>query len=450
MAKYFGTDGIRGAYGAPHMSLDFAFRLGSALGYHLKRIESEKPLNVILGRDTRESGPFLRDALICGLNQHFIYAYDGGIVPTPAVARSVLEQHADLGIVISASHNPASDNGIKIFDAHGSKLSPAQELEIEALIDQETAVTGSLSDPKFYDLDVSGFYTNYARSLLDQHCLKNWKVVLDTANGATCQTSPRAFERWSAELHLMGNDPETSLINDGVGSEHPEKLASAVLKNKAHIGIAHDGDGDRLVVCDETGQVVHGDVLLAIFGMYAMRVGKLASNTLVATNHSNLGLDRSLASVGAKVERVDVGDRNVATRMREIGANIGGESSGHIIFGDWATTGDGLLAAAKLIELMRRTGKTLSELAREVILFPQLTKNLKVAEKPDLKTLKNLQNAKCEIENSLGDAGRLLMRYSGTEPKLRLLVEGPDVNTINGALRKLVNAAEKDLSLIDR
>ena len=431
------------------MCPEFAFRLGSALGCYLKRIEPKKPLNVILGRDTRESGPVLRDALVCGLNQHFIYAHDGGVVPTPAVARSVLEQRADLGIVISASHNPASDNGIKIFDAHGSKLSWAQEAEIEALVEQETTVPGSFSNPKSYDLDVSGFYTNYVRSLMDQHCLKKWSIVLDTANGATCETSPRAFERWSAQLHLLGNDPVNGIINDGVGSEHPEKLARTVLNKNAHIGIAHDGDGDRLVVCDETGHVVHGDVLLALFGMYAMRAGKLASNTLVATNHSNLGLDRSLASVGAKVDRVDVGDRNVARRMREIGSNMGGESSGHIIFADWATTGDGLLAAAKLIELLSLTGKPLSKLSREITLFPQLTKNLNVAEKPDLENLKHLQKAKRDIEDALGETGRVLMRYSGTEPKLRLLVEGSDLNRIKDALKNLERAAEKDLTLID-
>jgi phosphoglucosamine mutase len=431
------------------MCPDFAYRLGDALGRYLRLVEPDKPLNVILGRDTRRSGPVLRDALICGLNQHFIHVHDGGIVPTPAVARSVLEQPADLGIVISASHNPASDNGIKIFDAHGSKLSPAQEAEIEAFIEQVTSVPESFSNPKSYDLDVSAFYTDYVRSLMDQNCLKKWSIVLDTANGATCKTSPRAFERWSAALHLLGNDPERNLINDGVGSEHPEKLARAVIGKKAHVGIAHDGDGDRLVVCDEAGQVVPGDVLLAVLGMYAMRAGKLASNTLVATVHSNLGLDRSLASVGAKVERVDVGDRNVAKRMKEIGSNIGGESSGHIIFSDWATTGDGLLAAAKLIELMSLTGKSMSELSSEVTLLPQLTKNLKVAEKPDLKTLDHLQSAKQKIEDAPGGTMRVLLRYSGTEPKIRLLVEGDDLRRVKAALEEVECAAEKDLTLIE-
>jgi phosphoglucosamine mutase len=449
MTRYFGTDGIRGTYGEPPICPEFIYRLGNALGCFLRRSEPERPLNVILGRDTRESGLILRDALVCGLNQHFIHVHDGGIVPTPAVARSVLEQQADLGIVISASHNPAGDNGIKLFDAAGSKLSPEQEAEIEALIDREVAVPPSWQNPKFYELDVAGFYTDYLRSLMDQHCLKKWRVVLDTANGATCQTSPRAFERWSAELHLLGHRPDRGLINDGVGSEYPEKLASKVLEKGADIGIAHDGDGDRVVVCDETGQILHGDVLLGLLAMHAMRSGRLGAETLVATIHSNLGLDRSLATVGAKVDRTDVGDRNVARRMKEIGANLGGESSGHIIFADWATTGDGLLAAAKLIELMNETGKYLSELSQEIQLFPQLTKNLKVAEKPDLETLKHLQQAKRNIEGAMGDDGRVLLRYSGTEPKLRFLVEGSRTDSLKGWMLELARAAAKDLTLID-
>lgn len=447
--KYFGTDGIRGRYGDPHMNPGFVFRLGNALGHYLKGIATKKPLNVILGRDTRASGTVLRDALVCGFNQHAVHVHDGGIVPTPAVAYAVCEQGADLGLVISASHNPASDNGVKIFDAQGAKLSPEQEMSIEAIVERERWVPDCLSEPKFYEIDVSAFYVNYLRSLMDQHCLKKWSVVLDTANGATCQTSPSAFERWSASLYVIGNEPDGGLINNHVGSEYPEKLAQTVLEKHAHIGIAHDGDGDRLVVCDEKGQVVHGDVLLALFGMYAMRAGKLAANTLVTTVHSNTGLDRALASVGAKVERVDVGDRNVARRMREIGANIGGESSGHIIFSDWATTGDGLLAAAKLIELMSQTGKSLSELSAEVVLYPQKTKNLEVRAKPQIATLQNLQREKQKIEDELADAGRVLVRYSGTEPKIRLLVEGPDVAMLDMALKRLERAAKMDLILID-
>lgn len=447
--KYFGTDGIRGAFGEAHMCPAFAFRLGDALGAYLRQSVPEKPFNVVLGMDTRESGPSLRDALVCGLNRQSVHVHDGGIVPTPAVARLVIEQRADLGIVISASHNPATDNGIKIFDADGSKLTQAQEAEIEALLDLDSALPLAWPKPESFQLDVAAFYIDYIRALMDQKCLKKWRVVLDTANGATCQTSPRAFQHWSAELHLIGNQPETSRINDGVGSEYPQKLAQAVCDKKAHIGIAHDGDGDRLVVCDENGRVVHGDVLLGLLALHALRSGRLSANTLVCTIHSNRGLDHSLAKFGVKVERVDVGDRNVAKRMREIGSNLGGESSGHVIFADWATTGDGLLAAAKILQVMDETGKPLSELCEEITLFPQLTKNLKVLSKPALETLPHLQSTKRHLEKALGQNGRILIRYSGTEPKLRLLVEGPDRNLLKDALQKLESSVEKDFSSID-
>ncbi|TVP78927.1 MAG: phosphoglucosamine mutase [Puniceicoccaceae bacterium] len=449
MAQYFGTDGVRGLYGTPNMCPEFAYRLGRALGRYLMRNEPRRPISVILGRDTRGSGPLLSDALASGLNELSVYVYNGGVVPTPAVARSVVEQRADLGLVVTASHNPESDNGIKLFDARGCKLSEAEELEIEALLDKEPGAPETLPAPKYYALDVAAFYVNYLRSMMDQHCLKRWTIVLDLANGATHETSPAVFERWGADLHLIGRDPDKGLINDGVGSEHTEQLARAVLEKKANVGIAFDGDGDRVVVCDEKGRIVDGDTLLGLFGIYAMRAGELGAGTLVATVHSNLGLDRALASVGGKVERVDVGDRNVARRMREMGANIGGESSGHIIFSDFATTGDGLLAATKLIELMFRTGKPLSELADEITLFPQLSKNLKVAEKRPFESLKYLPEKKLLVENQLGDSGRVLIRYSGTEPKLRLLVEGADPAILESALTDLETAARRDLCIID-
>jgi phosphoglucosamine mutase len=360
-----------------------------------------------------------------------------------------LEQRADLGIVITASHNPASDNGIKIFDARGAKLSTVEELEIEALIDQAGPCPDNFSDPKCFDLDISGFYINHLNSLMDPNCLKHWSVVLDTANGATCQTSPSVFAHWGAELHLLGNNSEAGLINDGVGSEYPQELARTVLATKASIGIAHDGDGDRVVICDEKGHVVDGDVLLGLLGMDAMRNGVLTSDTFVATVHSNLGLDRSIAKVGGKVERVDVGDRNVAERMREIGSNLGGESSGHIIFSDLATTGDGLIAAAKITELMCKRGMPLSELTKEVVLFPQLTKNLRVTEKLPLENLAHLEETKRRILKKFGEAGRVLIRYSGTEPKLRVLVEGTDAAILKIALDELEESARMDLDTID-
>jgi phosphoglucosamine mutase len=427
----------------------FAYRLGCALGSYLNKIRPEKQHYVVIGRDTRLSGQVLCNALIAGLNRHEVYVHNADVVPTPAVAQGVRDQNADLGIVVTASHNPACDNGIKLFDQNAFKLSDAEELAIEALLDGEPDAPANLPAPKSYPLDASSFYINYLRSLMDQHCLSDWRIVLDLANGATVETTPAVFRRWGASLYLLGDQPDGFNINDGVGSECPKQLAQAVLEQKANIGIAHDGDGDRLVVCDETGTIVDGDILLSMFGCYAMQAGALKSGVLVATVHSNMGLDYAISNVGGRVERVEVGDRNVASRMRELGANIGGESSGHIILSDFATTGDGLLAAIKIIDLMRKTGKALSVLRKEFSLFPQLTKNLQVPEKRALNGLKSLQSAIRQVEDSLGAEGRVLVRYSGTESKLRILVEDKDETRIVQALKNLENAARKDLVVID-
>jgi phosphoglucosamine mutase len=431
------------------MCPEFAYRLGCALGGYLKQVRGGKALYAVIGRDTRISGSVLSDALIAGLNQHGIYVHNANVAPTPAVARAVLEQQADLGIAVTASHNPACDNGIKLFNHKAHKLEESQELLIEEAVDSEPVAPVELPVPKSYPLDAASFYVNYLRSLMDQHCLSGWRIVLDLANGATVGTSPAVFSRWGADLYLIGDEPDGRNINDGVGSECPVQLARAVLEQQANIGIAHDGDGDRLVVCDETGTVVDGDILLALFGRYAMQAGALQAETLVATIHSNLGLDHALRTVGGRVERVGVGDRNVAQRMRELGANLGGESSGHIIFSDFATTGDGLLAAIKIIELIRRTGKPLSILRQEITLYPQGTLNLRVADKLPLEDLKLLQSEICQVERLFGEEGRVLVRYSGTEPKLRLLVEGQDAHQVEAALKRIEIAARKELIVID-
>jgi phosphoglucosamine mutase len=448
MAKYFGTDGIRGRFGDALICPQFAYRLGCALGNYLAKTRFEKTSTVVIGRDTRASGVALSDALISGLNRHEVYVHDASVVPTPAIARSVLDQQADLGIAITASHNPSCDNGIKLFDHCAHKLDVAQESLIESLIDKEPEPPVNLPIAKSHPLDASGSYINYLRSLIDQNCLSDWRIVLDLGNGATVKTTPGVFQHWGAEMLLIGDRPDGLNINDGVGSECPAQLAKAVHKHKAHIGIAHDGDGDRLVVCDEGGTVVDGDIILSLFGRYALKAGTLKSGTLVSTIHSNLGLDHAVRDAGGQVDRVDVGDRNVAYRMRELGANIGGESSGHIIFSDFATTGDGLLAAVKIIELMRTTGKALSELRKEITLFPQSTTNLRVVKKRPLVDLKSLQSVIKATEKDLGDEGRVLVRYSGTESKLRLLVEGKNELQVAEAIKAIEIAACRDLDVI--
>lgn len=449
MARYFGTDGIRGSYGDARINPDFAYRLGSALGCHLARQKPGLPLNAVIGRDTRKSGLLLCQAITQGLNRHGVYVHDTGIVPTPAVARAVLLQASDIGIAITASHNPAADNGMKLFNAHGFKYDESSELEIEALIDAQPHPTGNSEGYQVYPYDASGEYVNYIRSLMNQNCLDGWKVVLDLSNGATCQTTPAAFRQWGAELHLIGNEPNGENINAGVGSEHPQMLGAKVRECGAQIGIAHDGDGDRLVVCDEKGEVLEGEVLLGLFGLYALRSGTLSQKTLVTTVHSNLGLDRAIAKAGGRVERVSVGDRHVASRMREIGSNIGGESSGHYILSDFSPTGDGLIAVVKLIDLICKVGRPLSELRKEVSLFPRQFRNLSVREKRPIEDLPALSGAIRRSSEELGGDGRVLVRYSGTEPMLRLLVEGVDHPTIARHMASLVRAARLDLEIID-
>ena len=267
MAKYFGTDGIRGRFGDSLICPQFAYRLGCALGNYLTKIRFEKTSTVVIGRDTRASGVALSDALISGLNRHEVHVHDASVVPTPAIARSVIDQHADLGIAITASHNPSCDNGIKLFDHCAHKLDVAQEILIESLIDKEPEPTVDLPLAKSYPLDASGSYIKYLRPLMDQDCLNGWRIVLDLANGATVKTTPAVFQHWGAEMLLIGDRPDGLNINDGVGSECPAQLAEAVLEHKAHIGIAHDGDGDRLVVCDEGGTIVDGDIILALSGV---------------------------------------------------------------------------------------------------------------------------------------------------------------------------------------
>lgn len=449
MTKYFGTDGIRGRYGDAHMNPEFAYRLGSALGRFIGQSTAGPALSAVIGRDTRGSGPALCQALTQGLSRHGVRVHDAGVVPTPAVAHAVLAQAAGLGIAVTASHNPAEDNGIKLFNAQGCKYAASSELEIEALLQAELPRDAAAPAAEAAPLDAAAAYVEEIRALLPAHCLDGWGIVLDLAHGATYQTTPAAFQPWGGELHLIGDRPDGSNINCGVGSEHPEQLSAKVRQFAAHLGVAHDGDGDRLLVCDDRGDAVEGEILLALLGMDALERGALNHKTLVTTVHSNLGLDRAICHAGGRVERVGVGDRNVASRMRELGCNIGGESSGHIIFSDLATTGDGLLALVKLIDLMRRANQPLSELRKQVVLFPQKTLNLRVARKIPLDELRHLPRAIAAAGDALGENGRVLVRYSGTEAKLRLLVEGQDENTIEQHMHVLLNAAQAELEIID-
>jgi phosphoglucosamine mutase len=444
--SYFGTDGVRGPVGGPLINPSFASRLGQAAARWLKtQAPAEGPLTIVIGRDTRASGPALELAIAAGFAAEGCVPVSLGVLPTPAVARAVRSKGAALGVVITASHNPASDNGIKFFAASGMKLTDEQEEAIESLLPAQAVAP--LQRPLPVQDEIAD-YIAVTRAVLPAGSLRGWRIVLDTAHGATCVTSSTVLRELGADLISVGSTPDGSNINDSVGSEHPEKLAARVLQTGASLGIAHDGDGDRCILCDEHGVVLDGDEILVILGTYALRQDKLSSRTLVVTVQSNLGVDRAIAVAHGLVSRSAVGDRYVIERMLQVGSNLGGESSGHVICSDISPTGDGLVAALKVIEVMLATGQPLSVLRTSLQKFPQRTKALKVREKLPLETLPHLPAVLATLEEELGAQGRLLVRYSGTEAKLRLLVEGPDDTTVSAALARIEAAVRQDLVVL--
>ena len=437
--KYFGTDGIRGPYGGPVVNEAFAERLGAAAAAWLG-----KKGRVLIGRDTRESGRALEAAVARGLQAGGAEPVSLGVVPTPAVARAVRMEPAALGVVITASHNPAADNGIKFFGPRGVKLTDAEELAIEQLL-PTSVVTAPVTLPVS---DACAPYIAAAEKLLPPQALAGWRIVLDTANGASCGTSPVVLRTLGAEVIGLGDAPDGQNINAGVGSEHPKLLAARVKATGAKLGIAHDGDGDRCVLCDETGGVLDGDEILTLLATQALARGTLVNRTLVITIQSNLGVDAAIKAAGGRVHRTAVGDRSVTEGMLAQQATLGGESSGHIICSEISPTGDGLVAALKVIEIMRATNQPLSVLRQALKKFPQLTAALTVREKLPLENLPNLAAACVALEDELGQQGRVLVRYSGTEPKLRLLVEGPTSVRVQVGLARLSAAARLDLDVI--
>jgi phosphoglucosamine mutase len=441
--KYFGTDGVRGPYGGPIINEAFAARLGYAAVAWL-RAQSRVGAagnRILIGRDTRASGTALEAAVARGIRAAGGEPVSLGVVPTPAVARAVQASRAQLGVVITASHNPAADNGIKFFGPSGEKLTDAQEEAIESHFIAE--VTGEHRPVPLLDTAAAD-YMAAAQALLPAAALQGWRIVLDTANGATCATSPTVFRALGAHVVGIGDSPNGTNINAAVGSEHPEALAARVRAEGARLGIAHDGDGDRCILCDEQGGVLDGDEILTVLATHALTGQRLVKNTLVITVQSNLGVDAAIAAAGGRVLRTNVGDRYVIERMRAEGATLGGESSGHIICSEISPTGDGLVAALKVVEVMLATGRPLSELRRKLTKFPQLTAALKVREKKPVETLPQVSATILALENELGAQGRVLVRYSGTEAKLRLLVEGPTAAVVEDALKRLQAAVAAD------
>lgn len=437
----FGTDGIRGTANCDPVTPEIAFRLARAVG-HLFR--SKNKCHVVIGRDTRCSGDMLEAALIAGLHSIGANAILAGILPTPAIAHLTREEKADAGIVISASHNPAKDNGLKIFRGDGYKLDDALEQRLEQLILTPEIDTirpiGTDLGKTLLLTDALDRYVEAAKKSVPSLSLSGFKIALDCAHGASCHSSPRILEELGAKIFPFYSEPNGAHINDVCGSMHPKEISRLTLSSAAHLGISHDGDADRLILCDEEGHILDGDEILAITALHALRSGTLSKNTLVATVMSNFGLDECLASAGGKVLRTPVGDRHVIEAMLKNDLNIGGEQSGHLIFRDYSTTGDGIIAALQVLQIMEQSGKSLSELKHCLKKYPQAQRHLCIKEKPPLESLEEVMLLVKKIEQDLLGHGRVLLRYSGTEPLIRLLIEGPDEVFINKQADEIIKA----------
>ncbi|HEL2057105.1 TPA: phosphoglucosamine mutase [Streptococcus suis] len=427
MGKYFGTDGVRGEANV-ELTPELAFKLGRFGGYVLSQHETDVP-RVFVARDTRISGQMLEAALIAGLLSVGIHVYKLGVLATPGVAHLVKTEKASAGVMISASHNPAQDNGIKFFAGDGFKLDDALETEIEALLDAEEDTLPRPSAQGLGDVvDYPEGLRKYQQFLVSTGTdLDGMKVALDTANGAAATSARQIFVDLGADLTVMAEKPDGLNINEGVGSTHPEKLQELVKETASQIGLAFDGDSDRLIAVDENGDLVDGDRIMYIVGKYLADRGLLAKNTIVTTVMSNLGFHKALDREGIEKAVTAVGDRYVVEEMRKEGYNVGGEQSGHVILMDYNTTGDGQLTAVQLTKIMKETGKKLSELAAEVTIYPQKLVNIRVENSMKDKAMEVPAIAAIieKMEAEMAGNGRILVRPSGTEPLLRVMAEAP-------------------------
>ncbi len=436
MGRLFGTDGIRGEANRYPMDAATAFAVGQAMTEVLRH-NGHVP-RVIIGKDTRISGYMLESALESGVTSMGGYTYLVGVMPTPAIAYLTESMRADAGLVISASHNPYHDNGIKAFAGNGRKLSDEQEAEIEGLV-----LGGRLPElvppPKGMGRakrleDALGRYVVFLKNTFPRGLtLEGVRVALDVANGATYKVAPAAFTELGADVTVIHDEPDGFNINDGCGSQYTEDLRRTVVETGASIGLAFDGDGDRLIAVDEKGKTITGDQILMICAKMLLAEGRLRNDLLVTTIMSNLGLRVAAARVGIRHHASKVGDRNVLEDMTAMGAVLGGEDSGHVIFLDHHTTGDGILTGLQLMAAMMKEGKPLSQMAAEAMdVFPQRLINVKVARKPDLVEVPEIQAAVVQAETALGEEGRVLVRYSGTEKLCRVMVEGPTAEVTDG------------------
>lgn len=448
MARLFGTDGVRGVAGRD-LTVSFAIKLAQAAAIVLAesaRNEGRRPTAVI-GRDPRISGEYLAAAVASGLASSGVDVFDAGVIPTPATAFLTADIKADFGVMISASHNPAPDNGIKFFAFGGHKLPDEIEDAIEAAM--ELPALSPIGDQvgkvqRFADAE-----DRYLVHLLGAlpNSLQGLKVVVDCAHGAASAISPQVFKDSGATVVVIGNDPDGFNINAGYGSTNLSALQSAVLENEADLGFAHDGDADRCLAVDHTGAIVDGDQLMVILALALKQRGELARNTLVATVMSNLGLRLAMAEAGITVIETKVGDRYVLEQIREGGYSLGGEQSGHIIFSRYATTGDGILTALLVAAEVKRSGKTLKELAAQMTSYPQVLVNVKNVDRSRVDSDQGLREIVVQATNELGDSGRVLLRASGTENLVRVMVEASDEGSAHSWADRIARVVEKNLAL---
>jgi phosphoglucosamine mutase len=448
MKKLFGTDGVRGVANVYPMTTEMAMQIGRAAAYVFRN--GHKRHRIVIGKDTRLSGYMIENALSAGICSMGVDVLLVGPLPTPGIANIASSMRADAGVVISASHNPFQDNGIKFFSRDGYKLPDEMEIRIEELIfskkiDSLRPIATEVGKAYRID-DAVGRYVVFLKSTFPKELdLTGLKIVLDCANGAAYKVAPAVLEELGAEVIAVGVKPNGTNINAGCGSLHPEVISEAVKEHRADLGIALDGDADRVIFVDEFGHEVDGDHIMAICATDMLKQKKLRKNTLVATVMSNMGLDIAVKKAGGKVIKTAVGDRYVVEEMRAGGYNLGGEQSGHMIFIDHNTTGDGTLSALQVLAVMRRHNKSLAELAEVMIPLPQVLVNVRVAEKLDIMTIPEIAGLVRNIEEKVKDEGRILIRYSGTEPLLRIMIEGQDKYQITGWAKEIAELVEKKI-----
>ncbi|MEP7308306.1 MAG: phosphoglucosamine mutase [Acidobacteriota bacterium] len=442
--RLFGTDGVRGVAGRYPLDRATVRRLGAALVRGLPR--GTAPPRILVGRDTRESGGWIERELAAGARGEGAVTTSAGVVPTPAVAYLTRSEGFDAGVVISASHNPFEDNGLKVFSGRGEKFSERVEREMEAIVADPGLVVDEREAEPVPSADLVDAYLDHLRRVIpDTTLLKGWVIGIDCANGATTPVAAGLFESLGVQTVVIGDRPDGRNINLDCGSLHPERLARAVVSEGCRMGVAFDGDGDRAIFVDHTGRVVNGDAVLLMCSRQLQREGRLRGDAIVATVMSNIGLEMALHASGIGMVRCAVGDKYVMEEMQNRGLSLGGEQSGHIIFSDYLFTGDGLCTALNVLRTVAVTARTLADLASDLTSYPQVLLNVRVRERVDLSTVPAIVAAMSEVESRLDNQGRLLVRYSGTEPLLRVMLEGKDEGELRAWAQQIVDVVKEQL-----